>query len=363
MTLSADLELARGAFRLAARLGAPGGAVTVVTGRSGAGKTTLLRAIAGLERGARGLLEVDGSRWQDGAHFEPPHRRALGYVFQEPRLFSHLSVRGNLWFGWRRVAPALRRIAFDDVVASLELGALLDRRPGDLSGGEQQRVAIGRALLTSPRLLLLDEPVSSLDRAGREEVLAALDRAIRGLDITTLYVTHSGDEVARMADHVAWMEAGRVVAAGPVSEMLTRLDLPLAHGPEAEAVVSAEVSGRDEAFSLNRLRFAGGELQVAGRALAAGRAVRLRLLARDVSLALEPPAGATSILNIFPVEVVEMAAEDEGQSIVRLDAGGAPLLARITRRSATALELAPGRRLYAQVKSVALLDPPPRPSD
>lgn len=356
MTLEAALELARGDFRLEARLLAPGGAVTVLTGRSGAGKTTLLRALAGLEGGVTGRLAVDGEVWLDGETARPPHRRAVGYVFQEPRLFEHLSVRGNLEYGWSRVPAALRRVAFEDVVRSLDLGPFLDRRPAALSGGERQRVAIGRALLPSPGLLLLDEPVSSLDRRGREEVLTALDRAIRSLDVTTVYVTHAADEVARLADHVAWMESGRVVASGTVTEMLTRLDLPLARGPEAESVVRAEVVERDDAYSLNRLRFAGGTLQVAGPPIPAGSVVRLRLLARDVSLALEA-AERTSILNIFPAEVLEVAADDDGQSIVRLDAGGTRLLARVTRRSVETLGLAPGLGLYAQVKSVAVLEP------
>jgi molybdate transport system ATP-binding protein len=303
------------------------------------------------------VLRVDGETWLGDGLRRPAHGRAVGYVFQDARLFEHRTVRGNLEYGWERVAEADRRVDFDDIVGSLDLAPLVDRRPSDLSGGERQRVAIGRALLTSPRLLLLDEPVSSLDRDGREEVLAALDRAIRGLDITTLYVTHAAGEVARMADHVGWMRDGRVEASGPVAEMLTRLDLPLARGPEAESVLAAEVLDHDEAFSLNRLRFAGGLLRVAGRPLPPGRAVRLRLLARDVSLAVDDAGDGTSILNIFPVRVLETAAETEGQSIVRLDAGGARLLARVTRRSAETLGLARGRRLFAQVKSVAVLDP------
>lgn len=352
MSLEARFFVERGEFTLDCRLQAPASAVTALFGASGCGKTTLLRAIAGLDRHPQGHVKISDEVWQQGRRFVPPHRRALGYVFQEASLFAHLTVRGNLEYGFKR-APR-RALPFDSVVDLLRLGPLLSRRPEGLSGGERQRVALGRALLASPRLLLMDEPLAALDRASRNEILPFLRRLNEVSGAPVLYVSHSLDEVSRIADRVAFMQAGKILATGPIAEMATRLDLPLAHGDPAEAVIEAEVGGHDDLYHLTYVDFPGGRFSVAREALPVGQRVRVRLLARDVSLTLERQTG-TSILNVFPARVCELVEEGAAQVMVRLEAAGVPLLARVTRKSAAVLELAPGRELYAQVKSVALL--------
>jgi molybdate transport system ATP-binding protein len=333
----------------------PARGVTALFGPSGSGKTTLLRAIAGLERDPVGLCRVGETLWQDGAFFLPTHRRPLGYVFQEASLFGHLSVRGNLEYGLKRVPPDERRVTLDEAAALLGVAPLLDRRPHGLSGGERQRVAIARALLTSPRLLLMDEPLVALDRASKREILPYLERLRDELAMPVLYVSHAPDEVARLADHLVLLDAGRVRVAGPLRALLTRLDLAREQGIEAEAVVEARVADHDPIYHLTYLDFPGGRFSLARNSLPVGQRVRLRVLARDVSLTLERQTG-TSILNIFPALVDGLAEDGPAQILVRLDVAGTPVLARITRKSASVLALAPGRRVYAQVKTVALLD-------
>ena len=354
--ISARLGLALGDFRLDAALDVPGRGVTALFGHSGSGKTSLLRCIAGLERAPGGYLSVNGEIWQDEQQgiFLPIHRRPLGYVFQEASLFSHLSVRHNLEYGWKRIPKAGRQVGFDQAAELLGIGQLLDRSPARLSGGERQRVAIARALLTSPRLLLMDEPLAALDLASKGEILPYLERLHDDLSIPILYVSHSPDEVARLADFMVLMEKGKTVASGPIHEMLTRLDLPLAHGDEAGVVVDTVIGEHDQAFHLSRLDFSGGSISVAQQPYALGHAMRLRIHARDVSLALERH-GDSSILNILPARVVEIVEENPAQVMLRLDAGGIPLLARITRKSCALLALRPGMAVFAQVKSVALL--------
>lgn len=352
--IDAQFRLDLGAFRLDAAFTAPARGVTALFGPSGCGKSTLLRCMAGLERAA-GHLHVGEAIWQDGDRFLPPHRRPLGYVFQEASLFPHLSVQANLEYGYRRLPNGERRTRPEQVINWLGITPLLGRRIAALSGGERQRVAIGRALLASPRLLLMDEPLSALDRQAKGEILPYLERLHRELDIPVLYVSHALDEVARLADHLILLEAGRVIAAGPLGELATRLDLALAHGDEAEAIVEGRVAAHDAEFHLTCVEFPGGRLTVPRHPAAVGQRVRIRILARDVSLTLQRQEG-TSILNIFPVRVTDLAEDSLAQVVVRLDAAGTPLLARITRKSATALTVEPGRQLFAQVKSVAILE-------
>jgi len=354
MSLSVDLELQRGEFGLKAAFEVPDDGVTALFGCSGCGKTSLLRAIAGLERHARGRVRLGDTVWQDERTFVPPHRRALGYVFQEAGLFPHLDVRGNLDFAQRRARRDGRGPDRDSVIELTGIGPLLDRDTLHLSGGERQRVALARALLGRPRLLLLDEPLAALDTRARQALLPCLEAVRAELGVPMLHVSHAPDEVARLADRMILIDRGEIRASGPVSELLTRLDLPLAHGPDAEALIEGEISGHDADYGLTRVRFAGGEFLVPAQDLGVGRRVRLRVLARDVSLTLERQTG-TSILNIFPARVTALAEEGPAQVMVRLDAAGTPLLARITRKSADALALAPGRPVQVQVKSVALL--------
>jgi molybdate transport system ATP-binding protein len=354
MSIEARFRFALGDFRLDVDLDLPAQGISALFGPSGCGKTSLLRAIAGLDRHAEGRLVMHGVTWQDGARFLAPHRRPIGYVFQEASLFDHLTVAGNLEYGLRRVPEADRRIPLQRAVALLGIGSLLARKPATLSGGERQRVAIARALAVSPRLLLMDEPLAAVDLERRQEILPWIESLHRELDIPVIYVSHSPEEVARLADHLVLLRAGRVLAAGDVHDLFTRLDLPLALDNDATSVVEAKVAGHDEEYRLTHLEFAGGRLTLARQAVAAGSAVRLRLAARDVSLTLQRQTG-TSILNILPVTVEDISLSDEAQVTVRLLAGRVPILARVTRKSARDLGLQPGMAVYAQVKGIALL--------
>ncbi len=359
MSIRARFQLDRLEFRLEADLDLPGRGVTALFGPSGSGKTTLLRCIAGLER-APGFLEVNGEVWQDDTKklFQPTHQRPLGYVFQEASLFPHLSARANLEYGMKRAPAAQRRVALDRVLDLLGLAHLLERRPDRLSGGERQRIAIARALLTSPRILLMDEPLSALDLARKQEILPYLERLHAELDIPVLYVSHAPDEVARLADHIVVLDQGRAVAAGPLTETLARLDLPIRLGEDAGVVLDAVVAERDAQWQLARVAFTGADqagvwVRDGGHAL--GSPVRVRILARDVSLALTRHSG-TSIQNILSGVVAEMAEDSHpALTLVRLNMGGVPLVARLTRRSAHELALAPGKLVYAQIKAVALI--------
>ena len=357
--IEATLRLPRAGFTLDIALSMPARGVSALFGPSGCGKTTVLRAFAGLER-ASGRIALDGEVWQDDAAgvFVPTHRRALGYVIQESALFPHLDVRRNLDYGLKRIAPADRRIPLDQVIALLGIGALMDRRPDTLSGGERQRVAIARALATSPRLLLLDEPLAALDAARKAEVLPYLDRLHEELAIPVVYVSHAIEEVARLAHHLVLMEAGRAVAAGTVADVMARLDLPTARGEGAGVVLDAVVAEHDVPWQLARLAVGGGDFSVWARdhGLPVGRPVRVRLLARDVSLTRTPQTG-TSIGNQLR-GIIEAIADDEHPSLalVRVRVGRSPVVARLTRRSAHALELQPGMPVWAQVKTVALME-------
>lgn len=342
-------------FALDVDLGLPGRGVTALFGHSGSGKTTFLRIIAGLECAPGGLLSVNGDVWQDSGRFVPTWQRPLGYVFQEASLFPHLSVQANLQYGQRRVPAAQRRVSLDQAVFLLDIGHLLARKPDRLSGGERQRVGIARALATSPRLLLMDEPLAALDHALKQEILPYLERLHDELDIPVLYVSHAPDEVARLADHIVVMEGGAVVAAGPLTDTLARLDLPIKLGEDAGVVLDAIVAARDKEWHLAHMEFAGGRVWVRDQGLPVGHAARVRILARDVSLARAPVAG-TSILNTLPAVVMERVDDAHpALTLVKLRVGESPLLARLTRRSAHALELTPGQAIYAQIKAVALI--------
>jgi len=345
-------------FSLDADLVLPGRGVTVLFGHSGSGKTTLLRCVAGLERAAHATVSVNGELWQDDARqlFVPTWQRPIGVVFQEASLFPHLDVRGNLGYGIKRARVADGAAALPKVAALLGIEHLLDRATDRLSGGERQRVAIARALLTQPRLLLMDEPLSALDAARKQEILPYLERLHDELEIPMLYVTHQLEEAARLADHLVLLEQGRVLASAPLGEALARLDLPLARDHEAGVVIDAQVLGHDTAWHLTHLRFAGGDISVSQRALEIGRAVRVRILARDVSIALSGDL-ASSIQNRFACVVQSIApADDPSQCLVGLLAEGVPLFARVTHRAVDQLGLAPGRAVWAQVKAVALLE-------
>jgi len=352
--IKAQFFLKRGDFTLDVMLNIPATGITAIFGASGCGKTTLLRAIAGLEKCHHGQLKIGNILWQSNAYFLPAYQRPLGYVFQEASLFEHLDVKANLEYGLKRVAPEKRRIALDKAIELLGIQALLRRRVYQLSGGERQRIAIARALAVSPEILLMDEPLASLDRMRKLEILPYLDALHEELSIPIIYVSHSQDEVTRLADHLVLLDAGRVVASGEISEMLTRLDLPLAYSGEAEALIEASVSGHDDAYHLTYVDFPGGRFTLSRETLSIGHLVRLRVAARDVSLTLEPQQD-TSILNIFDTIIDAIEVMNDAQVMVRLVSGGVPLLSCVTKKSAALLDLYPGKKVYAQVKSVALL--------
>ncbi|TXI59904.1 MAG: molybdenum ABC transporter ATP-binding protein [Limnohabitans sp.] len=356
--LHIDLRLQRPGFTLQATLQLPPQGVTVLWGASGSGKTSLLRCVAGLERGA-GRVQLGDTVWQDDAqgHFTPVWERRLGVVFQEASLFDHLDVQGNLHYGLRRL-PAHEqgdaRLALDEAVQVLGIGHLLTRRTTTLSGGERQRVAMARALAARPRLLLLDEPLAALDSARKREVLPWLDALRLHLQVPMLYVTHAADEVAHLADTLVVLDGGQVRASGPVAQVLSSVDVPIHLGDDVGALVTGTVSGCDQAWGLCRLALPGGELWVSHTGEPEGTALRVRILARDVSITLERAQG-TSIQNHLHC-VVEQIAEPVGhQVLVRLNASGTPVLARLTARAADQLQLRPGMPVWAQIKAVSLV--------
>jgi len=353
--LELDVQHRLGAFALDARF-TTGPGLTALFGRSGAGKSSLVNLIAGLSRPDHGRIAVDGTVLVDTARgvYVPKHRRRIGYVFQEDRLFPHLTVQHNLLFGRWFSPRAERSGGLDDVVALLGIGPLLQRRPGALSGGEKQRVAIGRALLASPRLLLMDEPLAALDTQRKDEILPYIERLRDDAGVPIVYVSHSIAEVARLATTMVLMSDGKVDAIGPVTEVLGRLDLyPKTGRFEASAVLDTTVARHDAVYGLSVLRCAAGEIHVPRIDLAVGGGVRVRIRARDVTIALAPPHGL-SALNILPARIVEIGGDESPVVDIRLALDGGHLLARLTRRSVAELGLVSGRAVYAIIKSVAI---------
>ena len=353
------LKLNYSGFALDVDLQLPGRGVTALFGHSGSGKTTCLRCIAGLEKAEEGFIQINDEVWQDSRQkiFVPPHKRAIGYVFQEASLFAHLSVLANLEFGLKRIPKQQRRVDMAHATELLGIGHLLDRHPLHLSGGERQRVGIARALLTSPKLLLMDEPLAALDSQRKNEILPYLQRLHDELDIPVLYVSHSQDEVARLADHIVLLSDGQALASGPIGETLARLDLPLAMGDDAGVVIEGHVSAYDIDYQLLTLQLpnSGLNLRVPHSPMTEGQTLRCKVQARDVSLSLHS-VEQSSILNRLPVTVIsELGADNAAHVLIRLDAGGTPLLARITRYSRDQLGIHPGQALWAQIKAVAVL--------
>ncbi|CAN5797355.1 molybdenum ABC transporter ATP-binding protein [soil metagenome] len=354
MGIEVALRHAFGAFRLDVDFAAPAG-ITALFGRSGAGKTTVVNAVAGLMRPREGRIAVDGATLLDTGRgvAVPRHRRRIGSVFQEGRLFPHLSVRHNLAFGGWFAPRGAPRPDFDHVVELLGIDHLLDRRPGRLSGGEQSRVAIGRALLASPRLLLMDEPLASLDEARKAEILPYLERLRDETQLPILYVSHSIPEVARLATTVVALAGGRVERMGPAAAVLTDpASFPLLGRQEAGAMIPARVL-RHDPDGLSVVEASGGRLILPRIAAELGAPVRIRIRARDVILAAAPPSGI-SALNVLPVTIAEIGASDGGIVDLALVCGSDRILARITRRSLAALDLAPGRPCFAILKSIAV---------
>jgi molybdate transport system ATP-binding protein len=360
MNAPPDLEVSirkqLGVFALDARFATRARGLTALFGPSGSGKSTIVAAIAGLLRPDSGRIVAGGETLFDAARGIDvrAERRRVGYVFQDARLFPHLKVRDNLAYGLKRAPAGDRAIGFDAVVELLGIDHLLDRRPLRLSGGEKQRVAIGRALLAQPRLLLMDEPLASLDAARRLEILPYVERLRDALGLRIVYVSHAVDEVLRLASTIVVVDGGCVVAQGTPAELSQRRDVQLFFGRfDAGALLEGRVASHDEAQSLTRVAVGPHLLVLPRLALAVGAAVRVRVRARDVILAVSPPEGL-SVQNALPAVIADIGEESDAHAEVRLDADGIALLARVTRDSVRRLALAPGRHVHALVKSVAI---------
>jgi molybdate transport system ATP-binding protein len=349
--LDLQVALRHGSFALAVESTLELEPVTAIFGPSGAGKTSLLRAIAGLERSAEGRVALGDIVWQDDARniFVPPHLRRIGYVFQDGRLFSHLDVAGNLRFGKRRPDS---RFSFDDVVAAMDLDALLARRPTVLSGGEQQRVALGRALLTDPVLMLLDEPLSALDVGRKSHIIPYIERIAQAFGVPILYVTHSIEEVSRLATRMLLLGEGRVTAVGSVGDLLERLDLwSIDDSAGPATVLSVEITACDA--GMTSLRLHDQILRLPAIDALAGTTIRLRIEARDVAIATHRPQGL-SIRNVLEATIVGVEEAPPVLAEILLDVGGQHLRAEITREAANELGLETGKRVFALIKSAAI---------
>lgn len=347
MSLSVDIVHRLGDFTLDAQFEAPGG-VTVLFGRSGSGKTSIVNAVAGLVRPDRGRIAVGDTVLFDAATNMPVHKRGVGYIFQDHRLFPHLTVRQNLGYGRRfRRAPWS-----DDLIDLLGLGALLDRRPAALSGGEKGRVAIGRALMAAPRIVLADEPLAALDEARKAELLPYFERLRDATRVPILFVSHSPAEVARLATTVVAVEAGRVTAIGPAARVLGDPAVTPVGGAEAGAVISARIRAHAD-DGLTELDAGGVPLALPRVDSPIGAEVRLRIPASEVILSLDRPSGL-SALNILPGTVDQVRTGEGPGAIVSVATPAGRILARVTQRSVAALGLAPGTPCHAVVKSVAI---------
>jgi molybdate transport system ATP-binding protein len=356
-SITARFQLDYGAFQLAVDLSLPGSGVTVLFGHSGSGKTTVLRCIAGLQRAPKGFLEINGNLWQDSDRdlFVPTYKRSLGYVFQEANLFPHLTVRDNLQFGLKRIGQLALSSDFQFILELLGIDHLLKRMPDHLSGGERQRVAIARALVLNPEILLMDEPLASLDFKRKQEILPYLDRLHQQTKIPILYVTHSQHEVAQLADFLVLLENGRAIASGTLAETLSRLDTPLTQDKDAASVWLVTVVEQETEYHLTRVAFAGGTLSLPKIDAGIGSSLRVQIHARDVSITLEAPV-ATSILNVLPATISGIADDGRGRCVVRLQVGSQALLAHITTKSAQLLEIKMDMQVYVQIKGTSLLN-------
>lgn len=354
MSIEARFRIERAGFTLDVDVTLPGHGIAALFGPSGAGKTTLLRCIAGLDRACEGRLSVDGEVWQDETRFIPTHRRALGYVFQEANLFPHLTVRGNLEFGWRRVEPRRRQASFDHVVALLDLDRHLDALPDTLSGGERQRVAIGRALLASPRLLLMDEPLASLDAARKLEILPFIERLRDEFAIPIIYVSHSMEEIARLAATVVRLETGRVAAIGAPADVLLQTPSPTAGRFEAVSMITGHVARHLPEFGVTVLAHPAGEIVVPGRIAATEKPVGVAIRATNVTIAMARTRNI-SVRTLLAARVLRVESGDGAFARVTLElTGGDRLLAYVTRLAVADLGLDAGDEVFALVKAVAI---------
>lgn len=352
MTIRARFKFGFADFNLDVDLQLPSNQVSAIFGPSGSGKTSLLRAIAGLDRHSVGDCSLDNLVWQSSSGFVPSHQRSVAMVFQQANLFAHLTVAENIEYASRRAQSS--KISAQMAIELLALENLLARKPNTLSGGERQRVAIARALAASPRLLLMDEPLSALDQTARQQILPFLETLHNELQLPIIYVSHSLEEVASIADYLVLLDDGQLSSAGPLVDTLTDLKAGIALADDAASIIETSVLASDDEYGLTYLQAAGARFVVSQQNLSIGSRKRIRVAARDVSIALER-AEQSSILNIFAARIVDIVADGTSQSVVKLDLGGDLVLSRITRKSAAKLGLAVGQDVYLQIKSIALL--------
>ncbi len=353
----AKFKLDYGDFHLDIDVTLPSLGITVLYGESGSGKTTLLRCIAGLKQAQNGFLSINNTVWQDSEKqlFVPTHQRALGYVFQDANLFTHLSVSDNLDYGLKRLKTAVDPTQKAHIIELLGISHLMSRMPEHLSGGERQRVAIARALVLNPRILLMDEPLASLDSQRKQEILPFLMRLNQELHIPVLYVTHSKKEMALLADYLVILAHGKVDAMGLLSQTLSRVDLPLSQDGQASCVWEICIAQHDHADHLTQVDFSGGRLYLPTIPLAIGEKRRVQIFARDVSITLDM-SSQTSILNRLPATILDMFTDNSGQAVISLQVGSDKLLAHITQKSVTQLNLSVGKAVFVQIKGTSLLN-------
>ncbi len=328
--------------------------VTAIYGPSGSGKTTLLRCIAGLERAPKAHISVNGELWQDDHYFRPVHKRSIGYVFQEASLFSHLTAEKNLAYATKRSDKPVSDDYFLRVIKTLGIESILHRYPHQLSGGERQRVAIARALLIHPKLLLMDEPLASLDESRKDEILPHLEKLSSTFNLPILYVSHSITEVSRLADHALVLNGGRIQDEGSVKAVFSKMNVAQVQQAEQGVIIEGELVERDEKWNLVRFESSGGTLWITDQGQQLGTQVRVRILARDVSLSMVDNIDS-SILNRLPVIVEEISTTEASQVMIQLRYGSDHLLAQITGRSLEHLKLSAGKDVWAQIKSVAVV--------
>ena len=357
MSISVNIRHDFAGFSLAVDFAVAEPGVTALFGRSGAGKSQTVQAIAGLMRPKSGVIALNGQTVLDTGRgtFVAPRFRRVGYVFQDSRLFPHMSVTSNLLYGWRRNGHPGGERAVSELVELLGVGHLLDRRPSALSGGERQRIALGRALLADPQVLLLDEPMAALDAERKAEIMPYLERLRDEARIPILYVSHSLEEVTRLADHMILLAAGKVAAEGPIYDVMARLDLfPFAEFSDGGAVIPMRVAAHLPRHALSRLAFAGGELLVPRLPAPVGEKVRVRLKATDILLSLNELNGAISANNVLRAVVTEIREDASAYADVQLACGDTRMIARITRMSAERLALRRGLEVFAIIKAVSV---------
>lgn len=357
--LQITLNGTKGDFTLDIDLTLPAKGVSAIFGPSGCGKTTILRCVAGLERMQSGIIKISKESWQDGNLFTPPHKRDVGYVFQEASLFPHLSVRSNLAYGLNRAKTNRKLPSLKSVEALLGLKPLIDRSPEKLSGGERQRVAIGRAIMSGPKILLMDEPLSGLDTANKNEILPYLERVANFLEIPVLYVSHDIAEIERLAEHITFLESGQITSSGPIAKLAINPEAPFAKMARPFAILNAEVIDRDANFGITTFSAGGHKIMSPHQDTPIGTSCKMRVYANDIALASKRPTERTSFLNILDARISEAHASDEYRLNVYLrlgsDGTGPCLVTRITKKAWKEMGLDTGAQIFALIKRAEII--------